>query len=217
MLAGASERQPEKELIEVRERRGRLDLNDTEYRVKLEALTEALRRELDTDPEIAMTTKCPEIEGGVSPEAKTRELERELKIMGAINPLALEEFEELKERHEFLDGQLNDVKAARRDLHKLIRSIDEEIVGVFAAAYADVSSNFTQLFTTLFPGGKGGLKLTNADDLLNCGIEIEAKPSGKNVKKLSLLSRWRTLAGCFSFPVRRIPLSTFTLLCDGRG
>ncbi len=204
----------EKELVEVREHRGRLELSDTEYRVKLEALTEALRRELDTDPEIAMTTPCPEIESGLAPEARVRELERELKIMGAINPLALEEFEELKARHEFLDGQVNDVKSARRDLHKLIRSIDDEIVGVFAAAFADVSENFQALFTTLFPGGKGGLKLTNGDDLLNCGIEIEAKPSGKNVKKLSLLSGGERslVALAFLFAVFRSRPSPFYVM-----
>jgi chromosome segregation protein len=204
----------EKELAEVRERRGRLELNDTEYRVKLEALTEALRRELDTDPDVAMTTPCPEVEGGQAPEARVRDLERELKIMGPINPLALEEFEELKERYEFLSGQIDDVKSARRDLHKLIRSIDDEIVGVFAAAYADVSSNFTALFSTLFPGGKGGLKLTNADDLLNCGIEIEAKPSGKNVKKLSLLSGGERslVALAFLFAVFRSRPSPFYVM-----
>jgi len=80
------------------------------------------------------------------------------------------------------------VKSSRRELAKVIRAVDEEIVRVFAAAYADVSENFVQLFQMLFPGGQGGLRLTNPDDLLNCGIEIEAKPSGKNVKKLSLLS-----------------------------
>jgi len=204
----------EKQLVEVRERRSRLELNDTEYRVKLEALTEALRRELDTDPEIAMTTPCPEIESGIAPEARVRELERELKIMGAINPLALEEFEELKARHDFLDGQINDVKTTRRDLHKLIRSIDDEIVGVFAAAFADVSENFQALFTTLFPGGKGGLKLTNGDDLLNCGIEIEAKPSGKNVKKLSLLSGGERslVALAFLFAVFRSRPSPFYVM-----
>ena len=76
----------------------------------------------------------------------------------------------------------------RRDLAKVIRAIDEEIVSVFAAAYADVGANFAVLFETLFPGGTGRLRLTLPDDLLNTGIELEAKPSGKNVKKLSLLS-----------------------------
>ena len=79
-------------------------------------------------------------------------------------------------------------KAGRRELNKVIRAIDEEIVRVFAAAYADVSENFGQLFETLFPGGRGRLRLTDPDDLLGCGVEVEAKPSGKNVKKLSLLS-----------------------------
>ena len=178
----------EKETAELRERRSRLDISEAEHRVKLEALTEALRRELDTDPDAAMNASQPELEAGVTPENRVRDLERELKIMGAINPLALEEFEELKERFDFLETQVSDVKTARRDLQKLIQSIDQEIVGVFSSAFADLSTNFTQLFTTLFPGGKGGLKLTNPNDVLNCGIEIEAKPSGKNVKKLSLLS-----------------------------
>ncbi|MEM9565806.1 MAG: chromosome segregation protein SMC [Actinomycetota bacterium] len=204
----------EKELTELRERRSRLELSETEYRVKLEALVEAVRRELDTDPEVAMAAPCPELPDGTSPEARVRDLERELKIMGAINPLALEEFEELKERHDFLQGQLDDVKSARRDLHKLIRSIDDEIVGVFSAAYADVSTNFTSLFQTLFPGGKGELKLLNSEDILNCGIEIEAKPSGKNVKKLSLLSGGERslVALAFLFAVFRSRPSPFYVM-----
>ena len=204
----------EKELAGLRERRNRLELSETEYRVKLEALTEAVRRELDTEPATAMDTDCPELPPGTTPESRVRELERELKIMGAINPLALEEFEELKSRHEFLEGQLSDIKTARRDLHKLIRSIDDEIVGVFSAAYADVSSNFTLLFQTLFPGGKGEVKMIGADDILNCGIEIEAKPSGKNVKKLSLLSGGERslVALAFLFAVFRSRPSPFYVM-----
>ncbi len=204
----------EKELAEVRERRNRLELSETEYRVKLEALVEAVRRELDTDPDTAMATPCPELPEGSAPEARVRELERELKIMGAINPLALEEFEELKVRHDFLQGQLDDVKSSRRDLHKLIRSIDDEIVGAFGAAYADVSTNFESLFQTLFPGGKGQLKVLDGEDLLNCGIEIEAKPSGKNVKKLSLLSGGERslVALAFLFAVFRSRPSPFYVM-----
>jgi chromosome segregation protein len=108
--------------------------------------------------------------------------------MGPINPLALEEFEALQERHEFLQQQLDDVKESRRELAKIIKAIDSEIVSVFAAAFADVAANFEQLFEALFPGGTGRLKLTEPDDLLETGLEVEAKPSGKNVKKLSLLS-----------------------------
>ena len=124
----------------------------------------------------------------MTPTVRVRELERELRVMGPINPLALEEYEALAERHAFLTDQLDDIKSSRRELNKVIRAIDEEIVRVFAAAFADVSENFEQLFATLFPGGQGRLRLTDPDDLLNTGIEVEAKPSGKNVKKLSLLS-----------------------------
>ena len=108
--------------------------------------------------------------------------------MGPINPLALEEFTALQERHRFLEEQLEDVRTTRRDLQRVIRSVDAEIQSVFAAAFADVSESFTALFATLFPGGSGRLVLTEPEDLLATGIEVEAKPSGKNVKKLSLLS-----------------------------
>jgi chromosome segregation protein len=204
----------ERELVEVRERRSRVELGEAENRVKLEAITEALRRELDTEPSVAMATEAPEIEGEASPEARVRDLERELKLLGPINPLALEEFEALKERHDFIDAQLDDVKTARRDLNHLIRSIDEEIVGVFSAAYADVSTNFVTLFGSLFPGGKGGMTLTNPDDLLNCGVELEAKPSGKNVKKLSLLSGGERslVALAFLFAVFRSRPSPFYVM-----
>ena len=114
--------------------------------------------------------------------------EVELRLLGPINPLALEEFNELQARHTFLEEQLEDVRSTRRELSRVIAAIDAEIQTVFAAAFADVSENFTQLFGLLFPGGVGKLRLTAPDDLLNTGIEVEAKPSGKNVKKLSLLS-----------------------------
>lgn len=194
LTARRGERQKaERDLVDLRERRSRLDVTETESRVKLEALTDALRRELDAEPDVAMAAPLPEIEAGddgrvPTPQARVRDLERELKLLGPINPLALEEYEALKERHEFIDGQLEDVKSARRDLNTLIRSIDEEIVTVFTSAFADVTTNFTDLFGTMFPGGTGRVALTDTEDLLNCGVEIEAKPSGKNVKKLSLLS-----------------------------
>ena len=105
-----------------------------------------------------------------------------------INPLALEEFTELQRRHEFLETQLDDVRTTRRELSRVIKAIDDEIQNVFGAAFADVAGHFESLFGGLFPGGSGRLSLTVPDDLLNTGIEVEAKPGGKNVKKLSLLS-----------------------------
>jgi chromosome segregation protein len=178
----------EQRLAELREISMRAEIDERETTMRLEASVEALRRDLDCDPQAAIAAPMPELAEGVNPAQRIRDLERELKLMGPINPLALEEFAALTERHQFLEQQLDDIKAARRDLAKVIRSIDEEIVNVFASAYADVASNFETLFETLFPGGKGRLILTAPDNLLETGIEVEARPSGKNVRKLSLLS-----------------------------
>ena len=170
------------------ERAKRAELEEAEVRLRLEQATETCRTQLDVEPHVAINAPEPSLPEGIPAAARIRDLERELRLLGPINPLALEEFEALEERHRFLQEQLDDVKSTRRELTKVIRAVDNEIVRIFAAAYADVRENFEQLFATLFPGGQGGLRLTNPDDLLNCGIEIEAKPSGKNVKKLSLLS-----------------------------
>jgi chromosome segregation protein len=134
--------------------------------------------------------------------------------MGPINPLALEEHDALLERHEFLQTQLEDVKASRRELNRVIKAVDQEIVTVFGQAFEDVQRNFTGLFATLFPGGAGKLTLTDPDDLLNTGIEMEARPSGKNVRRLSLLSGGeRSLtAMAFLFSVFRARPSPFYLM-----
>ncbi|HSL58226.1 MAG TPA: hypothetical protein VK866_10325, partial [Acidimicrobiales bacterium] len=178
----------ERRLGEQRERLGRAELGEAEARMRIEGATETLRRDLDVDPDTAVATPCPDLAAGATAAGRARELERELRLMGPINPLALEEYEALQERNAFLEGQLDDVKSTRRDLAKVIRAVDGEIMSVFAAAFADVAANFTALFETLFPGGNGSLRLTDPDDLLSTGIEVEARPSGKNVRKLSLLS-----------------------------
>jgi chromosome segregation protein len=178
----------ERRLEETRERARRAELEEAEVKLRLEAAVESLRRDLDVEPAVAMAAELPVLAETTTPTARARELERDLRLMGPINPLALEEYDALQERHQFLEAQLEDVKASRRDLGKVIRAIDAEIVDVFAGAFADVSQNFEQLFQTLFPGGTGRLRLTAPDDLLETGIEVEAKPSGKNVRKLSLLS-----------------------------
>ncbi len=178
----------DKQLDSARNQLAKLDVADAELNLRLETLVHAIRTDLNTDPESALAAEMPDLPEGATAPGRARELERDIKQMGPINPLALEEYEVLKERHEFVSGQLDDVRSGRRDLAKVIRAIDQEIVQVFAAAVADVSTNFEMLFTTLFPGGRGSLKLTDPDDLLNTGIEIEAMPSGKNIRKLSLLS-----------------------------
>jgi len=178
----------EKSLDEVREKSRRNDIEEAETKMRLEAAVDTLRRDLDVEPEVAEAAELPVLPEGVSAPARARDLERELRLMGPINPLALQEFTELQERHTFLETQLEDVRSTRRDLMRVISAIDQEIQQTFAAAFADVSANFTQLFGSLFPGGQGRLVLTDPDDLLNTGIEVEAKPGGKNVKKLTLLS-----------------------------
>jgi len=178
----------ERLLEESRERLTKAEIAEAEVKLRLETTIESLRRDLDIEPEVAEAAEPPEVPEGATPAGRVRELERELRLLGPINPLALEEFNELSQRNEFLEGQLEDVRSTRRELNRVIAAVDVEIQNVFASAFADVSANFTQLFGALFPGGNGTLKLTAPDDLLNTGIEVEAKPSGKNVKKLSLLS-----------------------------
>ena len=209
--------QAERQLAETRERLQRVELDEAEVRVRMEQAVESVRREFDCEPNVAIAAPCPESPEGTpptTPQGRVRELERELRIMGPINPLALEEFEALQERHTFLEGQLDDVKTARRDLFKVIKTIDAEIVEVFAAAYADVAENFATLFGMLFPGGSGRLKLTDPDNLLDTGIEVEARPSGKNVRQLSLLSGGeRSLTAlAFLFAVFRSRPSPFYLM-----
>jgi chromosome segregation protein len=206
--------QAERQLEETRERLRRSELETQELQLRIEGATETLRRDLDCEPETAIGAACPPLPDGVSAPARLRELERELRLMGPVNPLALEEFEALTERHTFLEAQLDDVKNSRRELSRVIKAVDAEIVSVFAAAFADVSGHFTQLFETLFPGGQGGLKLTDPDNPLETGVEVEARPSGKNVRKLSLLSGGeRSLTAlAFLFAVFRSRPSPFYLM-----
>jgi chromosome segregation protein len=105
-----------------------------------------------------------------------------------VNPLALEEFAALEERYRFLSTQLEDLKNTRRDLLTVVREVDDKILAVFTEAYTDVAREFETVFATLFPGGDGRLVLTDPDDMLTTGIEVEARPPGKKVKRLSLLS-----------------------------
>ena len=198
----------------MRERSRRSEVEEAEVKMRLEATVETLRRDLDVEPEVAEAAELPELPEGVAAPARARDLERELRIMGPINPLALEEFNELQERHRFLEEQLEDVRKTRRELMQVITAIDTEIQSVFASAFADVSRNFNELFAGLFPGGVGRLILTAPEDLLNTGIEVEAKPGGKNVKKLSLLSGGeRSLtATAFLFAVFRSRPSPFYVM-----
>ena len=121
-------------------------------------------------------------------EKRLRTAERALALLGRVNPLALEEYAALEERHAFLTEQLEDLKKTRRDLLDIIREVDERVEQVFTAAYHDTAREFEGVFARLFPGGEGRLVLTDPSDMLTTGIEVEARPPGKKVKRLSLLS-----------------------------
>ena len=121
-------------------------------------------------------------------ERRAKRAERELAELGRVNPLALEEFAALEERYNFLSTQLEDVKAARKDLLGVVADVDARILQVFSDAFADVEREFAEVFAALFPGGEGRLRLTDPNDMLATGIEVEARPPGKKITRLSLLS-----------------------------
>ncbi|AVP69341.1 chromosome segregation protein SMC [Prescottella equi] len=123
-----------------------------------------------------------------SQERRAKRAEKDLATLGKVNPLALEEFAALEERYNFLSTQLEDVKNARKDLLGVVADVDARILQMFTEAYADVEREFVEVFAKLFPGGEGRLVLTDPSDMLTTGIEVEARPPGKKVKRLSLLS-----------------------------
>ncbi len=114
--------------------------------------------------------------------------ERELAMLGKVNPLALEEFSAMEERHRFLSEQLEDLRRTRRDLLDIVKEVDERVEQVFTEAWEDVREAFDHVFARLFPGGEGRLILTDPSNMLTTGVEVEARPAGKKVKRLSLLS-----------------------------
>lgn len=194
------------------------DLTDVAHRdevaraqqlARLQLLQDRAADELGTDPEalveelgphrmvpVPRPDDWPEDEADPDPlpyvreeqERRLKQAERALARIGTVNPLALEEFAALEERHRFLTEQLADLKKSRQDLLQIVEDIDERVEQVFAEAFRDTAAMFEQVFPTLFPGGEGRLVLTDPSDLLTTGIDVEARPAGKKVKRLSLLS-----------------------------
>ncbi len=183
----------------------------TQQKMRIEQLAERAIEELGLDLEglvgeygpenlVPATAPVPDEDGSGSSwpdptpyvreeqQKRLRTAERSLAMLGRVNPLALEEFTAMEERHKFLTEQLEDLKKTRKDLLDIVREVDARVEQVFTEAYADVSAAFDSTFTRLFPGGEGRLVLTDPDDMLNTGIEVEARPAGKKVKRLSLLS-----------------------------
>ncbi len=216
-LIEASRRLNEGELVEIRTRRrevaaeldGLTDVARTwevagvEHRLRIEALENRCAEEHGIDPETLAADYGPD--NDVPPpsdaedptpapydrpmvERRATAADRQLALLGRVNPLALEEFSALEERHAYLANQLEDLKDTRRDLLTVVREVDERIHEVFRSAFEDTAREFAEVFSILFPGGEGRLVLTDPDDLLTTGIEVEARPPGKKVKRLSLLS-----------------------------
>ncbi len=178
-----------------------------QQRMRIEQLEERALEELGLDPDGLVADYGPdqlvpfsgEVEDGEeTPEPvpfvreeqqkRLRAAERALSMLGRVNPLALEEFSAMEERHKFLTEQLEDLKRTRKDLLDIVREVDARVEEVFTTAYADVSRAFDATFARLFPGGEGRLVLTDPDDMLATGVEVEARPPGKKIKRLSLLS-----------------------------
>lgn len=206
-----------KELAALTDAAHREEVARAEQRMRLEALAERALSELgmslddlveeygphmlvpETPSEQESGPDGPEAEGGqggragrpfvrAEQEKRLARASRDLARLGKVNPLALEEHAALEQRHQFLAEQLDDLKRSRADLLRIVEEIDARVLEVFSAAFQDTATQFAAVFDRLFPGGEGRLVLTDPKDMLNTGIEIEARPAGKKVKRLSLLS-----------------------------
>ncbi|NHI06909.1 chromosome segregation protein SMC [Streptomyces sp. KO7888] len=142
--------------------------------------------ELPADPEHPRNRPRPFVRA--EQEKRLKAAERAYQQLGKVNPLALEEFAALEERHQFLSEQLEDLKKTRADLLQVVKEVDERVEQVFTEAFRDTAREFEGVFSRLFPGGEGRLILTDPDDMLTTGVDVEARPPGKKVKRLSLLS-----------------------------
>jgi chromosome segregation protein len=149
-------------------------------------VTDEQRAAVDAGDQDAVPEPVPFVRA--EQEKRLRGAERALATLGRVNPLALEEFSALEERHQFLGEQLEDLRRTRRDLLDIVREVDERVEEVFTEAWNDVNAAFDGVFRRLFPGGEGRLVLTDPSSMLTTGIEVEARPAGKKVKRLSLLS-----------------------------
>jgi len=192
----------------------RHEIEQAELAVKISNLHEIIRRDLGVDPYEMGAPPYVDLPEGATLEGRVAELEARITSLGPINPLALEELAALEARYKELDAQVSDVRHARRELQEVLRALDEQIMQTFTAAFADVNEHFSSLIATLFPGGQGRLSMSEPDDPLNTGVEIEVRPMGRNVRRISLLSGGeRSMAAlAFLFAVFRSRPSPFYLM-----
>ena len=197
-----------------RERLSAVAVEAAELRVRAETVAEGLRRDVDASEEEALAAPRPEVPAGAEPEAHLASLEAEVRRIGPVNQLAAAEYRELAERTAFLEGQLADLEGSRRELRKVIAALDEEIARLFRGALEDIGRRFEENVTVLFPGGRGRLLLTDADDPLSSGVDIHVQPMGKRISRMSMLSGGeRSLAAlAFLFAVFRARPSPFYVL-----
>ena len=199
---------------EVADAMHRGDIERAELAVMVTNLHDVIRRDLGLEPHEMGPVHEIELHEGVTLEQRVGELEARITSLGPINPLALEELRALEERYKELDEQVSDVRNARRELQEVLRALDEEIMQTFSSAVADVNEHFSTLVSMLFPGGQGRLLLTEPDDPLNTGVEIEVRPMSRNVRRISLLSGGeRSMAAlAFLFAVFRSRPSPFYMM-----
>ena len=207
----------ERSLDETRERARRAEVDEAEARLRLESAVEMLRHDLDVEPAAAEAAELPPLPEGVSAQARVRELDRELRLLGPINPLALEEFTELQQRHAFLEEQLEDVRTTRRDLNRIIKAVDQEIQSVFAAAYADVSANFTTLFEGLFPGRQRQARPDPARRPPQHRHRGRGQAERQERQEALVAVGRRAQPHRAGLPVRRLPQPAVAVLRHGRG
>jgi len=204
----------ERRLSELSELVRSREIEQAELAIKTTNLHELIQRDLGIFPHELGSPTHIDLPDGVSLEQRVGELEARITSLGPINPLALEELTALEQRYKELDSQVTDVRNARRELQEVIRAVDKEIMETFSSAAADVNEHFSTLISSLFPGGHGRLVLTDPEDPLNTGVEIELRPMGQNVRRMSLLSGGqRSIAAlAFLFAIFRSRPSPFYML-----
>ncbi|PIF04820.1 MAG: hypothetical protein CSA63_00390 [Propionibacterium sp.] len=208
----AATRQAESDLAEISSGAHKEEMARIEQRMRIESLTARAQNELGVTADELLAEYHPALpvpvfvtEDGLpvpadgpqpepvpyvrgEQEKRLKEAERNLSVLGRVNPLAMEEFDALQERHQFLAEQYDDLVKTKADLVDMIQEVDSRVQEVFSSAFEDVAKAFERVFDRLFPGGAGRLVLTEPNDLLVTGVEVEARPPGKKIKRLSLLS-----------------------------
>jgi chromosome segregation protein len=178
----------EQKLTELNQGVHEVELKAHELKLTLSNLAERVQSELGMSVESLIAETPQADQSREELEKSLRVAEGKLAQLGAFNPLALEEFSALEERHKYLSDQLEDLTRARADLGGIIKDLDSKMQHIFATAFEDTKREFEKIFPVLFPGGSGSISLTDSDDLLSTGVEVSVRPAGKRIERMSLLS-----------------------------